>query len=240
MESPILEQLTEGVCIAWTEAEGHDELMHTSPFLHIANILYLASYSVRDILWLRVLTVAAMISIGWCYLCHGETGAVYWQSAFLAINLVQIGILLMERRPVKLTEDQQKMHNGPLRNLSPRQVQRFTSKAEWSTVRAGEVLLEEDSQLESLILVLSGRAKVIADGKYIADLGEGQFAGEMSFLTGGTTTAQVVADSTVLVAKWSEKYVTDLMQKDQDLGQALQASLGSDVVRKLIKSREKN
>ena len=210
------------------------------PFLHIGNILYLASYSVRDILWLRILTVTAMLCMGWCYWSCGEETrqALMWQGAFLVINLIQIGILFLERRPVQLTETQKKMHDGPLRSLTPRQVQRFTAKAEWATIENDAVLLEENRQLESLILMLSGKAKVVANGRHIADLLEGQFAGEMSFLTGGTTTAKVIADGTVLVAKWPEEYVTDLIQKDQELGSALQAALGSDVVQKLILSRE--
>ena len=31
--------------------------------IHVANVLFLLSYSVRDILWLRLLTVVAIISL---------------------------------------------------------------------------------------------------------------------------------------------------------------------------------
>lgn len=208
------------------------------PLLHIANVLYLASYSVRDILLLRILTVAAMLSLSWCYYCDQLYNALIWQTAFLLINIVQIGILLYERRPVKLTETQQELHAGPLKNLTPRQVQKFTDRASWSTVRTGEVLLEENTHLEYLVLILSGGARVRANGKEIAQLGAGQFVGEMSFLTGGLTTAEVIATSPLLIAQWPEKYVTELIKKDQDLGTALQAALGSDLVSKLLKSRQ--
>ena len=212
------------------------------PLLHIANILYLASYSVRDILWLRVLTVIAMLCLGWCYLSCTPPAmtAVWWQTAFLSINLFQIGILLYERRPVQLTEAQKEMHAGPLHTLTPRQLQRFTQKAEWCTIPAGEQLLAENKRLEHLILILSGEASVVAKGKPIAKLAGGQFAGEMSFLTGGNTTAQVVADEPVLVAKWSERYVSEIMRRDTELGTALQAALGVDLVKKLVNSRQQN
>lgn len=207
------------------------------PLLHLANILYLASYSVRDILWLRILTVAAMLSLGCCYWSCNEMSALSWQGIFLLINLVQIGLLVYERRPVQLTDTQKKLHDGPLHTLTPRQVQRFTAKAEWATFHAGDSMLVEGSHLEFLILLLSGRAKVFADGKEIAAIEEGQFAGEMSFLTGGKTSAEVVADGAVLVAMWPERYVTDLMQRDHELGTALQAALGTDLVKKLLLSR---
>lgn len=209
-----------------------------SPLLHVANVLYLASYSVRDILWLRILTVLAMLCLGWCYWVCEANSALWWQVAFLAINLIQIAILVHERRPVQLTDVQKQLHEGPLKTLTPRQVQRFTDKAQWTTIQPGEKLLTENTHLEYLILLLSGRAKVFAGGKEIASLGRGQFAGEMSFLTGGKTSAEVIAVEPVLIAKWPEKYVTDLMQKDHELGTALQAALGTDLVQKLLYSRE--
>ncbi len=208
------------------------------PYLHIANILYLASYSVRDILWLRVLTVLAMLCMGGCYWMCGELSALGWQGIFLLINLVQIGLLIYERRPVSLTDTQRQLYEGPLASMTPRQVQRFTDKAEWCTFQPGEQLLAEDSHLQYLILILSGTAKVQAAGKVIARLEAGQFAGEMSFLTGNKTSAAVVAIDTVLVAKWPEAYVTDLMRRDHELGTALQASLGTDLVKKLLRSRD--
>jgi hypothetical protein len=208
------------------------------PLLHFANILYLASYSVRDILWLRLLTVAAMLCLGWCYWTSGNFSPFAWQSVFLAINVFQIWLLILERRPVKLTPVQKKLHEGPLRTLTARQVVRFTDKAQWSTIAPGQTLLAEDIRLENLILLLSGSAIVKAKGKQIARIGEGHFAGEMSFLTGGNTSAEVIADSPSLIAKWPEQYITELMQRDRELGSALQAALGTDLVRKLIKSRE--
>ncbi len=207
------------------------------PFLHIANILYLASYSVRDILWLRVLTVCAMLCLGWCYWTCQEYTPLGWQGVFLAINLFQIGLLIFERRPVRLTEQQQKLHRGPLQALTPRQLQRFTDRAEWSSVAPGQQLIAEDTRLKDLILILSGQAIVRTKGQAIARIGEGNFAGEMSFLTGGNTTAEVVAETTLLVATWPEGYVTDLMQRDQSFGNGMRAALGGELVRKLIAGR---
>ena len=210
--------------------------------LNVANILYLASYTVRDILWLRILSVIAMLLLGGCYFECAKTepvwwNAFYWQLAFLLINLIQIAILIQERRPVRLTAIQQRLHEGPLRTMTPRQVQRFTDKADWATIESGKRLLSQNSKLENLILILSGNANVVADGKTIAQISDGQFAGEMSFLTGDNTSADVIADGSVLVAKWPEKYVTDLIQRDQELGTALQAALGTDLVRKILRSR---
>ncbi len=74
--------------------------------VHTANVLYLASYSVRDILWLRILTVvAALFLIGYFYFrADPLLAAIYWNLLFIALNLFWIGRLLWERRPIKLSQ----------------------------------------------------------------------------------------------------------------------------------------
>jgi hypothetical protein len=73
--------------------------------INIANVLYTVSYSVRDILWLRILTVAGIaFTIPYYYLQPTPLLVpIGWDVAFAALNLYWIAKLLLERRPVKLT-----------------------------------------------------------------------------------------------------------------------------------------
>ena len=70
--------------------------------INIANILYLFSYLVRDILWLRILTViAASCLIPYFYFRPDPLIiAIYWNLLFTSLNIFWIGRLLIERRPV--------------------------------------------------------------------------------------------------------------------------------------------
>src|SRR6516164_5723253 len=76
-----------------------------------ANLLYLASYSVRDILWLRILTiVAGVLLIPYYYLQSKPLWiAISWNLVFVGINLFWVARLLLERRSVQLTEDEQRL-----------------------------------------------------------------------------------------------------------------------------------
>ena len=70
--------------------------------LYGANILYLISYAVRDILWLRILTVvAASILIAYFWLLPEPLyTVVYWNLLFTGINIYWVTRLMLERRPV--------------------------------------------------------------------------------------------------------------------------------------------
>ena len=69
-------------------------------FINIANILYLLSYFVRDILWLRVLTVvAALCLIPYFYFRAAPImPVIYWNAFFIALNIYWIIRLMAERR----------------------------------------------------------------------------------------------------------------------------------------------
>ena len=77
--------------------------------IHIANVLYMLSYLMRDILWLRILTVlAASCLIPYFYFRSDPLfAAIYWNLLFTLLNVYWICHLLLERRPVRLTYDQQ-------------------------------------------------------------------------------------------------------------------------------------
>ena len=69
-------------------------------FINIANILYLLSYYVRDILWLRVLTVvAALCLIPYFYFRAAPImPVIYWNAFFIVLNVYWIIRLVAERK----------------------------------------------------------------------------------------------------------------------------------------------
>ncbi|MFQ5974472.1 MAG: hypothetical protein ACE5Q3_19285, partial [Alphaproteobacteria bacterium] len=68
--------------------------------LHMANVLYLISFLLRDILWLRVLTViASVLLIFFFWACpYPLLEAIAWNLVFMALNIYWIARLLLERR----------------------------------------------------------------------------------------------------------------------------------------------
>lgn len=55
--------------------------------IHIANVVYLASYAVKDIRKLRWLTILGIVLLIPYYLAWGLWEAAVWNGAFLLINL---------------------------------------------------------------------------------------------------------------------------------------------------------
>jgi cAMP-dependent protein kinase regulator len=63
------------------------------------------------------------------------------------------------------------------------------------SVSEGKHLVDEGDYAYDLFLIDEGNAEVLHDGQHVADLGPGDFFGEMGVLEGGRRNATVVASS---------------------------------------------
>jgi hypothetical protein len=204
-------------------------------WIHVANLLFLASYLVKDILWLRLLTVVAGFLLLPYYVMQPVPlwPAIAWSGVFLAVNIVQIKLLLLERRPLRLAPDEQQLYDLVFRNLSPRQFARLFRLGHWQDLRAREQVIEQGKPLERLIVVSSGRLAVESDGQRRAELRAGHFAGEMSFVTGEVPSAAVFATEPARVFVWKSAELGEFLDAHKELLLAIHAAIGADLVRKL-------
>ncbi|QEL20772.1 hypothetical protein [Limnoglobus roseus] len=88
--------------------------------IHAANIFYLVSYLVRDMLWLRLLTCSGLL-LGIAFFTFQSRpmyGPCVWQILFLVINLWQIRQLVLERRRLKLSREEEVVGEAAFEELS--------------------------------------------------------------------------------------------------------------------------
>jgi CRP-like cAMP-binding protein len=203
--------------------------------LHLGNVLYLVAYSVRDMLWLRVLTVIATLCLIPYY--YAQPRPLYepiaWCALFTAVNLGQIALLILERRPVFLGEEELHLYRTIFRTFKPREFAKLLSAAEWKKARLGDELLRQDQPVPALMLISSGHGAVEVDGRRVAEVSSGQFVGEMGFLTGQPASARVVAGSPTDYLAWPAARLRVLLSASPELHVKMQGVLGCDLVEKL-------
>lgn len=208
-------------------------------WFHLANVIYVFSYLVTDILWLRVLAVTGGVS----YLTWTLTAAtpslslIGWTLVYNTINLVQIARLWHERRPIRLDGDEQALYAATFRTLTPREFRRLVAAGRWRDAKPPEVLIQEGVRTDQVLVIASGRAVVRVGGRDVATLGPGQFAGEMSFLTGAPTSAAVAVAEPVRFVSWPAAELERCLAKHPPLRAALQLVIGRDLAAKLREGR---
>ena len=155
-------------------------------FIHAGNILLVVSYSVRDILWLRLFAVAAaLITIPFFALQPTTLWApLSWTVLFAAINSLQSWRLFRERRPVQLTPEEEEIRRLVFRNLPHRKVLQILSIGSWTTLDVGERLIESGKPPSAVSLIVRGKVRVMRDGRVLDELVAGDFVGSALILSG--------------------------------------------------------
>lgn len=103
--------------------------------------------------------------------------------------------------------DDDRLSRVPLfSTLGPKELLAVRGLLTETTVKTGHVLARQGAHGSEFFIILSGTASVERDGVHVADVGPGDFQGEISLLDGGPRTATVTArtDMTLLVASHPE------------------------------------
>jgi len=201
--------------------------------LNVANILVLASFSVRDILWLRVLSVTGSGFFIGFFALTDTTAGIVWNTAFALLNGYHIARLVHERRPVALTADEVRLHSAVFPSLTSRELSRLARAGTWQDLSPGESICEQGQALGHLVVLHTGVAAVEVGEERVAELRPGAFIGEMSFLTGAATSATVRAVESVRTISWPAAELRAFLDRHEAVKTALQQTLGHDLARKL-------
>ena len=188
--------------------------MNVNLFIHAANILLLLAYSVRDILWLRVFAVASsLIAIPYFALQPSPQWApIGWSTLFAGINLFQSWRLFLERRPVKLTPEEEDVRRLAFQDLSPQKVLQVLSLASWNTIEPGERLIEDGKFPNAISLIVRGKVQITKDKRVLGELGAGEVVGSALLLSGAAAEVDAVTIEPVRSVCWEvgtlERYLS--------------------------------
>jgi len=211
--------------------------MNFSPdyFIHVANILLLVAYSVRDILWLRLFAVgASVVSIPYFLLQPTTLWAPFvWTVVFAGINLLQSWRLFMERQPVKLTAQEEEVRQILFKDLLPRKVLQVLSIGSWVTADRGERMIKSGTVPDAVALILSGKVRVTRDEQVVGVLGAGQLVGSALILSGLQADVEAVVENPVRAIRWQVGTLERYLNANPDTRTAMQRHLARDLAMKV-------
>jgi hypothetical protein len=206
-------------------------------FGHAASILTMAAYLLKDMLWLRFLAILSCFAgIAFNYLVPATPlwTVIYWNVLFILINVVQIGIIIKQRSGVHFTEEEKELHDTLFKNFAPFEFMKLMRVGQWLEAKQGQILATEQKPIDSIMLIYNGLVEVQSKGKEVARLKDGNFIGEVSFITGGAATATVRALMPTRYIAWPKKDISQLLNRNPSMRFAMQAMLSTDLTKKLM------
>ena len=200
---------------------------------HLAFGLIAFSFLVKDILWLRVVSIlASLFSVLYNFYIPAEPMwlAINWNIVFVLVNLYHIAVIIYEKRPIKMAPKDKELYETLFRDLSPVEYLKISKVAEWKVFKSGETIIRQEHLVPDLILIYNGTVDVAVDGKKVAELKDGQFVGEMSFLTEKSATATCIVKHDAECLVWKQQEFKDLLKRNPSLYYTIQSLLSNQLV----------
>ncbi len=205
---------------------------------HLAFGLIAFSFLVKDILWLRVMSILASIfSVFYNYVIPPDPMwiPIGWNIVFVLVNIYHVAIIIYEKRPIKMNPKDKELYETLFKEMTPVEYLKISKAAEWKQFKKGHVLIRQTHLVPDLILIYNGTVDVSVSNKKVAELKDGQFVGEMSFLTekSATATCKVKHDTECLV--WEQSEFKELLKRNPSLYFTIQSVLSAQVSSNLVK-----
>ena len=200
---------------------------------HLAFGLIAFSFLVKDILWLRVVSIlASLFSVFYNYVIPANPMwlAINWNIVFVVVNLYHIAVIIYEKRPIKMAPKDKELYETLFKDLSPVEYLKISKVAEWRSFKSGETIIRQNHLVTDLILIYNGTVDVVVGTKKVAELKDGQFVGEMSFLTERSATATCIVKHDTECLVWKQPEFKELLKRNPSLYYTIQSLLSNQLV----------
>ena len=203
--------------------------------VHFSNVLLLVSYSVRDMLWLRWFAVGAAVANLPYYLAQPTVlwPPVIWGGVFLLINVYQIARIYLERRPVVLSQDEQRLYDMGFQTLRPREFVSLLLTGQWRDATPGERIVTQHEPVDRLSIPISGRVDVSREGEPLGSFAPGQMIGLALAVTGEAASFDATFGEPGRYMSWPLPALRSFLDKRPELRVALQRLAGQDLAMKV-------
>ena len=156
--------------------------------------------------------------------------AINWNIVFVLVNLYHIAVIIYEKRPIKMAPKDKELYEILFKDLSPVEYLKITKIANWKTFKSGETIIRQEHLVTDLVLIYNGTVDVVVDKKKVAELKDGQFVGEMSFLTEKSATATCIVKHDTECLMWKQPEFKELLKRNPSLYYTIQGLLSNQLI----------
>jgi hypothetical protein len=203
---------------------------------HIGFGLIGASFLVKDILWLRLISIVANGTIAtFNYIVPQEPlwVVIGWSLLFVFINIVQILLAYRERQGVRFNEEEQELYDTLFLAFSPVEFLKLLRVGQWKTVDQEQVLIKAGETVTQLMLVYNGSVTIVQNGEFVAHAKDGAFLGEMGYLTDRPASATVTTNAPTRYLEWPTNQLKALLARNPSMAVALQTVFNQGLIQKI-------
>lgn len=211
------------------------ETIASDYLIHIANLILLVAFAVRDVLFLRILfVVGSLFALGFYYQQNPPLwSAIGWTVLYIGIHTFWVCRILLERRPVELSADETALFNLAFASIDKRKFALLASLGEWRVGQPGEPIFKQGERVAEIIVPISGKISARLEGEDLPSVGPGQLVGTTATLLGGTAPCDAFFDQPTRYIAWPVNSAQDILVQDLELRGQIQDIVNKDLAGKI-------
>jgi hypothetical protein len=202
-----------------------------------ANLIFIGAYWVKDILWLRVLSIVGSLVILPYYYLQPEPlwEPMMWSFVYMAIHGFRAWGIIQERRPVEFSDEENTLYKKTFDNLSPQQFKKILKIGQWQDLDKGVKVQSEGDPAENVVAVTTGELKARKSGRVLGSYGPGDLIGLGCIMTNAKEFCDTTVTRPARVMRWNYPELKKILDADQNLAFALEKTAGATLAANLIK-----
>jgi hypothetical protein len=161
---------------------------------------------------------------------------IFWGVAFIIANGVRIVILILDRRPVILSDKEEELYRVAFGSIDKRDFLKMESLARWVDLSPGEAIVEKGHQISEAIVLISGETEAVLDGKTAFAYRPGQLIGNVSAYSGLVSPMDVLVRGLARLATWDLEQMREFTESRPELRAKLLQIMSADLAAKLHES----
>ncbi|NND81657.1 MAG: cyclic nucleotide-binding domain-containing protein [Gammaproteobacteria bacterium] len=208
-----------------------------SIIVHIAALLYVVGFMIREQLVLRLVILAGSM----CYLAYYYFAmnpplwdAMAWTTITSLANSYIIVQLILDRTTWNMSPEMRDLYSV-FDTMSPGEFRRLVAAASWETGVGTTEITREGAQVNDLYYVTEGPIKITKQNSSFELPGK-SFIGEVAFFLDTKASATVELGETAKFLRWNKAELEKLQQKDPGIRAALHNILNKDMAAKVAQS----
>jgi CRP-like cAMP-binding protein len=212
-----------------------NQVLSLNGLVNLSNLVFLLAFSLRDVFYLRILSVAAYFVILPYYYLQQETlwPPIFWGIVFILVNLVRVAMLLWERRPVVLSGEEENLYQLAFGSMDKREFIKLMGLAEWQDCRPGEVIVKKGKSVGNLMIMTTGEINATITGNEMIDIRPGQIIGTLEVFGNLQSPIDIIVRQPSRLVRWNISRVQEFAASRPDLRAKLVSILNDDLAGKL-------
>lgn len=201
---------------------------------------YVASYA--------LLQLGIIKGSGYIYALMNLAGAVFvaisllnnwnmWSAlvsfAFTMFSLIGITRIYLSSRGLRLTPQEQDLWDQRFKTMSRGDLRRVLNKGRWVDGAEGDGLTQQGEPVTRLVYLSRGGVDIHSGGQRIAQVGAGEFIGELACMTKGPASATVTLNQPTRYFEVSSDALIKMAKSNPDLRAQLEFAFAGNIQSKL-------